>query len=394
MAAHRALNPEIFVRLRFPHPKLSQGGTTKKFNYKQIIKVLSSFAVIAMVLVASLTVPANAVTNIFYPKDNILFTKYDGNTETINYYFDTAPYLSLRENSSGNLTQGYNTVSIHGVQYYETYVFRVYPLGESFVPGRNITSSVIDVSDFKSRAVFNLSCDIEFLASYSCQPFASGDTSFYFRSTAYVCFYDINGTYIDQITTGAVRTDVVIEDIGNVEQNNTTFVLNVDIPLQIPEGAVYMAPCVLSYMYPPDYEAPHSISLLTASSNRFIMTADKNLLVENSETLQAIEDQLGDLNDKADTIINGTDDQLNNAQDGSEQVQQNQQEMDDILAQLDDYEKFDPTPAMQAIQSFLEEDGWQDVREVIAPVIDWAPTVTIMLIILSLINLSVILFGR
>lgn len=345
-------------------------------------------------LVASLIIPAQAANNVLYPKDYILYTKYEGNIETISYYFDVSPYLSVMERINGHLYTGFNFVDINGVYSEDTYIFRVYPLGQAFTPGAFNNGTLIDIGDFKSRAIIKLTCDLEFYVHIEAQPFASGDSTCYFESTPYVCFYDKDGNFVDWTLADVERKEIVIEDIGNVEQSLQKFPLDVEIPLQIPDGAAYMAPCVLSYFYPPETEAPHSIGFLRANCNRFILRADKSILLEQSETLKAVEEQLGDLNDKADTIINGDQQQQDSAQDGSENVQQNQQHMDDILAQLDDYEKMDTTSAMEAIKNFLDEDGWNDVREVIGPVIDWSPTVTIMLIVLSLINLSIILFGR
>ena len=366
---------------------------TKKFNYKQIIKVLSSFAVIALILVASLAVPVMALSNVYQPKDYISRIEYEGNDEIVYYNFDVDPYYSVRNEANGSTTNDYGSVSIENVISQKRYVFRIYPLGNNFVPGSSISGGVIDIRDFKSKAVFNFEVSVNFNIQYAYKTMAAGTTNFYFLSSVYFCFYDADGGFISQVTSSDIRYDVKLIS-ALLEGTGEEYVLDISAPMQIPENAVYMAPCILSYLYPPDQNADHLITRMDCDTKGFHLFVSKNLLIEQSETLQAVEDQLGDLNDKADTMINGSQQQQNQAQDGSEKVEQNQQEMDDILGQLDEYEKIDNTTAMEAIRNFLKENGWLDVREILGPLIDWGPTITIMLIVLSLINLSIILFGR
>lgn len=345
-------------------------------------------------LVASLIIPAQAANNVLYPKDYILYTKYEDNIETISYNFDVSPFLSVKERINGHSYTGFNFVDINGVYSEDTYIFRIYPLGQAFTPGASNNGTLIDIGDFKSRAIIKLTCDLEFYVHIEAQPFASGNSTCYFESTPYVCFYDKDGNFVNWTLADAERKEIVIEDIGNVEQSLQKFPLDVEIPLQIPDGAVYMAPCVLSYFYPPAGDAPHSIGFLRANCNRFIMRADKSILLEQSETLKAVEEQLGDLNDKADTIINGTQEQQQDGQNAVDKAEEQDREFDEIMEQLEDYEKIDTSSIASVIQDFVYTDGWLYIKDLLSPVLNWNPYIVTMLVVLALVNLSVILFGR
>lgn len=331
-----------------------------------------------MVLVASLTIPALAVAHVIPIGKTIDTVRYEGNNVYTDYLIDDSTYISAKDLTTNVATNGSGSVYIN--DFTSNYVFRIYPLGDSFTPGNKNTGTLIDIADLIDNAIieltYNMVFDIQFL-KYSG---AYGTSELHFSTSAYACFYDKDGNPVGQDVEN-VKEFVILENPDGVTEDSMTFNPGTfRFALSIPEDAVYMAPCYLMYIYPPDSHDPIYIKNLTATCDGFRISTVKNMMLEQ--------------NQKLDTIINGTDDQLNDAQDGSEKVEHDQQEMDDILAQLDDYEKLDTITAMEAIKNFLDEDGWKDAREVIGPVIDWAPTVTIMLIILSLINLSIILFGR
>lgn len=401
MVAHRTLTPEIFVRLRFPHPKLFQGGITKKFNYKQIIKVLSSFAVIAFVLVASLTVPAHAAAwTALVPAEHIDNMHYEGNIRCVTYDFGTSAYIQYRlQGESGNF---YDTKDIqidHSVTF--PAYFYIYPLGKYCTGGpplSNVASGgiAIDVTDFRSEAVLDIYTNftVNLDLGYDSATDAQYDNEYYHVSVAWSFNrYNASGSYLGSIDSGSTFVNLDLQDCPEYYVYDCS--VGAYCPLSHPNDTVaYIVPTASVTLTCTGENDRIDVRSLSFAFDSFTLSTRTDMLLKESKTLEAIEDQLGSLNDKADTIINGDQQQQDSAQDGSENVQQNQQQMDDILAQLDDYEKMDTTSAMVAIKNFLDEDGWNDVREVIGPVIDWSHTVTIMLIVLSLINLSIILFGR
>lgn len=355
-----------------------------------------------MILVAALVVPANAAITVLYPKDNIFKVQYsENNLAKIYYHFDVAGYISIKARTGGQTYTGYGQVDFGNdgtiIAAPEVFLIRVFPLGASFAPGGAMPPTVVDVTDFKSRATFNLKCMFEIDAQYVYQAMAAGDTNFYFLSDPFVCFYDKNGVFIDQITVNDIRTDITLEDAGNVEDVGSSHIVDVLIPLTLPEGAAYFAPCIISYLYPPDTKDSHSIGRMGISSTTFFLEADKNLLVEQSETLEAVEEQMEELNDKADTIINGTPEMS----DQNEQMQGAVTDQKDEMNLVEDAEKEylehweeSNNDFKNKILSFLQGRGWVQLSDLLSPFMDFENWIAIMVMVVAFVNLSVIFFGR
>lgn len=355
-----------------------------------------------MILVAAMVVPANAATTVLYPKDNIFKVQYsENNLAKIYYHFDVDGYISIKARTGGQTYTGYGQVDFGNdgsiIAAPEVFLIRVFPLGASFAPGGAMPPTVVDVTDFKSRATFNLKCMFEIDAQYVYQALAAGDTNFYFLSDPFVCFYDKNGVFIDQITVNDIRTDITLEDVGNVEDVGSSHIVDVLIPLTLPEGAAYFAPCIISYLYPPDTKDSHSIGRMGISSTTFFVEADKNLLVEQSETLEAVEEQIEELNGKADTIINGTPEMS----DQNEQMQGAVTDQKDEMNAVEDAEneyidqwEESNNDFKNKILSFLKGTGWVQLSDLLSPFMDFENWIKIMVMVVAFVNLSVILFGR
>lgn len=358
-----------------------------------------------------MTVPAKAATwTTLNPVDYIDAVYTEGNYRYVRYDFQRTPLISTPNgNTNGSFLQLKPSVDNPLKQQ-----FLVYPLGTKFSGGPPLSSSsfnvAIAVSDFKSNAALTVSSSLELSLGVSYTAYSQFieeklviDVLWSFAG------YGGSGNYLGSIESTDYLTNKTLQDVYVDEQYSLIVPVNMTIsPLSFEEKVYYIVPYVsLTYHVINDHE-DICIDYWRLSCDDFSITTRIDMLYEQSLTMQKIEDQigdlgdkldnvddqLGDLNDKADTIINGNDHQLNNAQDGSEKVEQNQDTMDDVLADLDEYDKLDATTGMEAIQNFLDQDGWLDVRELISPLLEWGPTVTIMLIVLSLINLSVILFGR
>lgn len=355
-----------------------------------------------MVLIASMVVPANAATTVLQPKANIYRVEYlDNIIEKIYYHFDVCGYISIKARNGGQTYTGYGEVSFGDdgtlILDPEVFLIRVFPLGNSFAPGGSMPDTVIDVRDFKSRATISLNCQFHIDAQYRYQAMSSGETSFYLLSDPFVCFYDKNGVFIDQVTVNDIRTDITLEDVGNIEDTGASHLIDVPIPLTIPEGAAYLAPCIISYLYPPDDHASHSLAKMEISSQKFGLSADKNLLIEQSETLQAVEEQLEDLNDKTDIIINGTpeiDDKIDFMEDDVTNQKDDMHIVEDAEKEyLDQWEESN-NEFKNKILTFLQGVGWVQLADLLSPFMNWSSWTTVMIMVVAFVNLSVILFGR
>ena len=371
-----------------------------------------------MVLLSSLIIPAHAVSWIVVnPADHISSTYRENGIDYVSFNFNSSPLIeySLTGYSGDTLTgTAQNSVSLNIDHSYGLPLrLWVYPLGKKYEEGSKLTSSAsgqiaIDVHDFKPSAAVTVNANLYLHLDYIYDTALNASASDYLGLTWYIKFfeYDANGNCVNVI----IET---VQGVYGLDPQTTQATLAVPLQKTIEitsmhEDTRYVVPFFRVGMSLPQNVPDIELRRVDFSAKAFFIQTQTDMIMKDSLTLEAIEkhledlndktdvtnEKLDDLNDKADTIINGEQYQQSNAQDGAEQVGQNQQDMDDILAQLDDYEKLDTTTAMDAIKNFLEEDGWRDVRELISPVIDWTYTITIMLIILSLINLSIILFGR
>lgn len=365
-----------------------------KSTYRHLFKILSCFLAIAAVLLCSVCVPVNALSNVYRPSDYIKSIEYSGNNEIVYYWFDTTPYFSLKELGTNQSYNGYENMSINGVRSEETYVFRVWPLGTGFTPGQSASGGVIDIQDFKKKSVFHLSCVLNLEAQYAYQPMADGDTTFHFISYPYVCFYRSDGSFVSQLSLSSVQTDITIEDYGNYEDSDYAYALDLTVPLQIPEGAVYMSPCFITYLYPPDSHSPHSIGSMEVSCREFVMRADKNLLLAQSETLEAIEDQMDDLNDKADTIISGSDDMQNQAGQMQDNVQNSQQDMDELIGELQDLPVANPDDVDLTFGGLLLGEQFSTFSNFFLNLSLDSLWIKMMIIVCTFVWVSTLLYGK
>ena len=365
-----------------------------KSTYRHLFKILSCFLAIAAVLLCSISVPVKAAVNVYRPSDYINSIEYSGNNEIVYYYFDTTPYFSLKELSTDQTYNSYQNSSINGVQSDAKYVFRVYPLGTGFVPGQSASGSVIDLQDFKKKSVFHLSCVLTLDAEYAYEPQDNGDTILHFISYPYVCFYRSDGSFVSQLSHPSVETDITIEEYGNYVDSDREYVLNLSIPLQIPDDAVYMAPCFITQFNAPDSHSPHFIQSLKVSCREFVMRADKNLLLAQSETLEAIEDQMDDLNDKADTIISGSDDMQNQAGQMQDNVQNSQQDMDELIGELQDLPVANPDDVDLTFGGLLLGEQFSTFSNFFLNLSLDSLWIKMMIIVCTFVWVSTLLYGK
>ena len=352
----------------------------------RLIRILSCALVIATVLLCSIFVPVMAVSNVYQPKDYNSRIEYEGNNEIVYYNFDVAPYFSVLNQANGVATNDYGSVFIENVNSQKRYVFRIYPLGQNFVPGSSISSGVIDIRDFKSKAVFNFEASVNFNIQYAYKLNAAGTTNFYFLSSVYFCFYDADGGFISQVSSSDIRYDVKLIS-ALLEGTGEEYVLDISAPMQIPENAVYMAPCILSYLYPPDQNADHLITRMDCDTKGFHLFVSKNLLIEQSETLEAI-------NDKADELLTGSDEMQGASDDFSGTADNAQQDMDSALDQLEDLPEANPDDVDMTFDGLLSDKGFQKYANFFEFLVLDTLYVKMMVIVCTFIWVSTLLYGK
>lgn len=375
-----------------------------KSTYHRLIKILSCSLTIAAVLLCCVCVPAQALSNIFYPKDWIDSIEYEGSFIFTRYCFKDAPYISAYNRVSGRTENSSQFVYLSDV--YENYVFRIYPLGYPFAPGYDLWNGLIDIRDFKDKAEIDIygdmAFDIQFAYVGQGDP-ADGDITV--STTCYVCFYDDEGVSVGY---DSVELEFLELGITNKSSDSMSATINPGVDrfeVIIPSRADYMSVCYLMYFNPPVY--PNSglfIEHLTATCDGLYLRVNRNLIAEQSETLKAIDDKIADLNDKADTIISGSDEMQDQAQDAVSDAEDLGNRLDQAIEELEDLEDTSDQFASDTykdfssiatdLRSWLATRPWNDFISLVQPIMEFPAMVTILSMLVAFINISILFFGR
>lgn len=119
-----------------------------------------------------------------------------------------------------------------------------------------------------------------------------------------------------------------------------------------------------------------------------------NQIGQTNDKLDGVIDKIQDTNDKLDDVIHGTPEQNEAADNAGKDTQQSISDFNSILEKLEDYETIDVDWSAEHLKNFFDSAGYQQVEDLIEPLLHWEWFGTIMLVILSLSNLSLIFFGR
>lgn len=358
---------------------------------------------IATILLASVTVPAYAVSwTVLNPADYIASsTRDDNDIVYVTYDFNTSPLISYRVSGvQGGYATGisYDSVSIDiGSDYEFPVYFDMYPLGVAMPSGSPLSrvadAIAIEARDFRPNAALTVDSNISLSVKYNFDLTEEYSGVDYTQVVVIVKFfqYDGSGNYIGVISNKSNEVCPIPptdEGIYRVPVSQTLSLSDVEDNLR------YIVPHVYVQVTMPEDLPYVSVSEVSLSSSDFTISTRTDMLLQDSLTMQAIENQLEDLNDKADTIINGTDEQNQEAQDKQEQILDKSEQMDEYLEELDKVEKIDTSSAIETITNFLAGDGWYSVVDLLEPLLNWSHTATIMLIVVSFCTLSILFFGR
>lgn len=330
---------------------------------------------------ASLSIPALAVAHVIPIGKTIDTVRYEGNNVYTDYLIDDSTYISAKDLTTNVATNGFGSVYID--DFTSNYVFRIYPLGDIFTPGDKNSGTLIDIADLRDNAIIELTYDMVFDIQFLKHSGASGTSELHFSTSAYACFYDKDGNPVGQDVEN-VKEFVILENPDGVIDDSMT--LNPGtfrFTLSIPDDAVYMAPCYLMYIYPPDSHDPIYIKTLAATCDGFRICTVKNMMLEQ--------------NQKLDTIINGTPEMEQAAQNAQNQVQDQDEQVNQVeeleKEYLDDFNQSSEV-LNDKITDFVDGTGFNQLTALVVPVMNWEHSAMIMLLIIAFVNMSVIMFGR
>lgn len=246
--------------------------------------------------------------------DHISSVYYEGNFRCVSYDFGTTPVVSYRNQSTG-YTSTSNTGSIRfAVQNDgEGYSLYAFPLGKVRSVGPPLSSGAsggiaIDVRDYKSNASVSFSSTISLNLDFFYDSYDQylSETIHVFLEWSYAGYND-SGNYVGTHTSASTFSNLILQDTSETFHYDlpTTMTMFLDT---FPENVSYIVPsCNVSFTVTSN-NADIVISNIGFSCQEFSLRSRTDMLLNQSETLKAVEKQLVDIGDKVDQTNDRLDD--------------------------------------------------------------------------------------
>lgn len=262
------------------------------------------------------------------PAKYISDTYYVGNYSHVVFNFKRTPYIAYSYHGSSGVGMGSITLAPSPDGNYP-FNFSVFPLGVRSTGGPPLTNSAsgsiaIDVSDFKSSAALTVMSNLSLQLDINTW-FYEEQLSERFSVSAVWSFsgYTSDGSYMGSVNTHRVDLNGELQDIPDDDTFLYQMPIEMNMNLSVFESDVtYIVPsCSVTFtVYEDDPEI--TIGYVKLLCDDFSVTTRRDMLLQNSLTLQAIEDQLGEVNDKLDQIIDQPESEKQEAlEDGNSYVE-------------------------------------------------------------------------
>lgn len=362
-----------------------------KTTYHRLIKILSCSLAIAAVLLCSVCVPAKAVNNVLYVWDYLADSYEENGLLCYSFNFQDIPtyYTLVRSDPDNPSVEGFPPLSINATPGTDWVQVHAWPLGVRNWPGLACNGGVIAVSDFNRFISVDLSASGSLVFLYS-GTITSAAYQFQVKSYWQMLYYDSEGKYLGSqrtedidktVTYYAPVTDIPIQGLG------------VHMDLELPEGTAYFCPLLKSQLYLPD-QGSDFVYRVDSSFDGFHLGCSASSVMQNTETLMRIEEQLGDLNSKADTIISGSDEMQDAADDFSDTADNAQQDMDSALEELEELPEANLDDVDLTFDGLLKEKGFKQYSNFFMTLAEDSLWVSMMIIVCTFIWVSTLLYGK
>lgn len=375
-----------------------------KINIQKVVKCLTVLFAVVAVTLATLSPAAHAAVTyqVYKPEDYYAGSVVDGNTKTVSFVFDgVTPVTALW--LDGGMLGSYSGSPTFTMGRGSEIITRTCFFGVMNWPGKPCNGGVLDVSDIMPGAEINLEAVFNVKFHFHNAPVEDGDMPFTLQYGAYC--YDADGSYLTHVYSGS--------ETGAFDYNaGDDFTFNVYRvgEIVLPANVTYVAPFVQLVTQTANFYWSADLDL-SISPQTFKMSTDINMIYEQSQTMDAIKnelgeinDQLGDLNDKQDETNDKLDDIITGGQAGDE-LQDATGPVDDAVNDFNnvwsDYEDASgdlPTPP-DDFSSVVDEESLEDAISNAQNVFDYeASGLTYMYapmgLSLSLAILFYVIFGK
>lgn len=408
-----------------------------KINIQKIVKLGTTFCAVCSLVLFCFCPRAYALDleliepERIYPADYIVDTVVDGDSKTVTYRFDdTAVRVNLWGSPSGakisSLYLGTGSsfnpnLAFTSISSDTGFMSRVYVFGSEAFDGQDAPVGVLDISDIMPGASLDLTLDYDLTFEY----WQGAVTQAQVVMTAGVFCYDAGGSYLKTVYFSEVRETINFETTPSSSQIVT---YDPECMLTLDSGVSLILPFT-SYNFTILDGKPLSACNVAFTPDPFDITCDINMVYENSQTMDAIKDQLGDIsqgiqdtndklddvsqgiqdmndrlddvndqmadtNDKLDTIIDGTPEQQATAAEKSDEAANMRDQVQDMISQKDSVVKPDAADIDMDISDVVDDDSVSMLTSSIAPIYDMPVVTNYFAVFGSVLVISFILFGK
>lgn len=349
-----------------------------KITYRHLIKILSCSVVICTIVLCSIFVSAYASTVVLKPIDhaNGMSPTTEG-TMLYSFRFKYPPYFECYNGSTLAL-QASGSLDWNPVGGNDFYRISISPLGNTVYNG-----TVIDVSDFKTGAVLDVTFNA--LLELDLKSEGSSGLTYIARSQMILYWFDKD--------MNLIKT----ENCGTVEQSFThgeidAWLLQNSYDMSILDEAAFVSPRFITQIY-----KPAAGDIIRVRSEEFIsldVSVEKDDVNADSLLLENIEKQLDDLNDKADTIISGSDVMQEDVDNFTSNTQDTEQKMDDLIGELEELPQADVNDIDLSLDGLLQDKDFKVYCQFFVTLGANDLWVSMMITVCTFIWVSTLLYGR
>lgn len=382
-----------------------------KINKKRVIKCLTSAAVIATLVLASVLTPVNAVSGYYDPADYIDDVVINGDTKTVYYDFAGVPWLfwfyDSYSGSSTMITGDSASYMLVGATDFNCYA---QPFGGQPSMG-TISGGALDVSDIIPGS--SIDFDTEFTVGIKWSGSDTEDVTVTYSVVVY--YYDANGAYMG--ISDIVRSSDIFDDLSSAGYQSVTKSLTGTIPV----NAHYIIPSIVISCDWVDDGVGYGLTWYMSDCN-FTMAVDISMIQEQSNLMQSVNgkldelgdkiddtndklddandkldnigDKIDDTNDKLDDIITGTPEQNASADSFKDSVSDRADAMQDALDTMDSVDQPDISDMDVSVDTFVPETSMLAYTGPILAFWNNSTLKGMLVMVVSLALVSFVFFGK
>ena len=343
-----------------------------KIKLKKVVICLISCVSVFAVAVVCLATPANAA--IYNISDFFEYNVIDKETDTRTAYFevDVLPYVRVLDADSSVVASGFGSTDWRFPQLAEpryTFSVHVYPFGGLLHTNAPASDCVLDVSDIMDGTDVILSADFECSVTTT-----QSGCNLNFEYRTFILAYDANMKLISTTKTDWSSATLIRE--GTQEFEN-------DLSYTLPRNTFYIGMITQT-----KWTSPYSIGTMSfcISPRPVTLSVAIDMIYEQSQSMEKI-------NQNLDVIISGTPQQNQIAQDKSNTITNQKDNLGSLVDQMQTNK-----PNMDNIDisagSLAPSAGVSSLTGAISPILQNDLIKRILFMVATLALVSTVLFGK